>query len=274
MSSHRPRRRFAQNFLVDRGVIRSIIEFVRPKKGEVVVEIGPGRGALTNGLVAGLEHLVAVEIDRDLAAMLRERLGAKGLHLIEGDILEVDLGQVLRDEGGDRLLIVGNLPYNITAPLIFHFLAQADHIDRAVIMVQREVAQRLVARPGSKNYSLLSVLVGMRAEVEMRLQVGRHCFRPSPSVDSAVVELRFADGPRFPVEDAACFGRVVRQAFGQRRKMLRNSLMGLNPEGGRDWLEGLGERADIELTRRPEELSIEEFIRLSDACTNLGEEAS
>ena len=91
---------------------------------------------------------------------------------------------------------------------------------------------------------------------------------------SAFVELRFADGPRFPVEDAACFGRVVRQAFGQRRKMLRNSLMGLNPEGGRDWLEGLGERAGIELTRRPEELSIEEFIRLSDACTNLGEEAS
>ena len=274
MSSHRPRRRFAQNFLVDREVIRSIIGLVRPKKGEVVVEIGPGRGALTNGLVAGMERLVAVEIDRDLAAMLHERLGAKGLHLIEGDILEVDLGQVLRDEGGDSLLIVGNLPYNITAPLIFHFLAQADHIDRAVIMVQREVAQRLVATPGSKDYSLLSVLVRMRAEVEMRLQVGRHCFRPSPSVDSAFVELRFADGPRFPVEDAACFGRVVRQAFGQRRKMLRNSLLGLNPEGGRDWLEGLGERAGIELTRRPEELSIEEFIRLSDACTNLGEKAS
>ena len=155
---------------------------VRPKKGEVVVEIGPGRGALTNGLVAGMERLVAVEIDRDLAAMLHERLGAKGLHLIEGDILEVDLGQVLRDEGGDSLLIVGNLPYNITAPLIFHFLAQADHIDRAVIMVQREVAQRLVATPGSKDYSLLSVLVRMRAEVEMRLQVGRHCFRPLPSI--------------------------------------------------------------------------------------------
>ena len=186
MSSHRPRRRFAQNFLVDRGVIRSIIGLVRPKKGEVVVEIGPGRGALTNGLVAGLERLVAVEIDRDLAAMLHERLGAKGLHLIEGDILEVDLGQVLRDEGGDSLLIVGNLPYNITAPLIFHFLAQADHIDRAVIMVQSEVAQRLVARPGSKDYSLLSVLVGIRARRSRNAPAG------GPPLLSSVTFRRFS----------------------------------------------------------------------------------
>lgn len=273
MNGHRPRRRFAQNFLVDKGVIRSIIGLVRPAAGEVVVEIGPGRGALTNGLVAALDRLVAVEIDRDLAAVLRERLGAKGLHLIEGDILEVDLGKVLRDEGGKRLLIVGNLPYNITAPLIFHFLAQADYIDRAIIMVQREVAQRLVAGPGSKDYSLLTVLLAMRAAVKMCLQVGRHCFRPSPAVDSAVVELRFAAEPRFAVEDAACFDRLVRRAFGQRRKMLRNSLLGLNPEGGRNWLEELGERAGIELTRRPEELSIEEFIRLSDACPSPGEAA-
>ena len=271
MNSHRPRRRFAQNFLVDRGVIRSIVGLVRPAEGEVVVEIGPGRGALTDGLVAGLKRLVAVEIDRDLAAMLRERFAVEGLHLIEGDILDVDLGQILRDEGGRQLFIVGNLPYNITAPLIFNFLAQAEHIDRAVIMVQREVAQRLVAVPGSKDYSLLSVLVAMRAEVEMRLQVGRHCFRPSPAVDSAVVELRFADGPRYAVQDAACFDRLVRRAFGQRRKMLRNSLLGLNPDGGRDWLQSLGERAGIELSRRPEELSIEEFVQLSDACQATGD---
>ena len=137
-------------------------------------------------------------------------------------------------------------------------------------MVQREVAQRLVAAPGSKDYSLLSVLVALRAEVEMRLQVGRHCFRPSPAVDSAVVELRFADGPRYAVQDAACFDRLVRRAFGQRRKMLRNSLLGLNPDGGRDWLQSLGERAGIELSRRPEELSIEEFVQLSDACQATG----
>ena len=265
MSGHRPRRRFAQHFLVDRGAIGSIVDLVHPAEGEIVVEIGPGKGALTDALVARLQRLVAVEIDRDLAAMLRERHGAEGLHLIEGDALEVDLGQVLRDEGGERLLVVGNLPYNITAPLLFHCLDHADCIDRAVVMVQREVARRLVASPGSKDYSLLTVLVAMRAKTDLRLQVDRRSFRPVPGVDSAVVELRFADRPRYAVRDMACFERLVRRAFGQRRKMLRNSLLGLNPQGGKAWLAELGRCAEIELTRRPEELSIEEFVRLSDA---------
>ena len=265
MNRHRPRRRFAQHFLVDRGAIASIVDLVRPAEGEIVVEIGPGKGALTDALVTRLQRLVAVEIDRDLVAMLRERHGAGGLHLIEGDALGVDLGQVLRDEGGERLLLVGNLPYNITAPLLFHCLDHANSIDRAVVMVQREVARRLVAGPGSKDYGLLTVLVAMRAETDLRLQVDRRSFRPIPAVDSAVVELRFAAGPRFAVGDMARFDRIVRRAFGQRRKMLRNSLLGLNPQGGKAWLAELGRRADVELTRRPEELSIEEFVRLSDA---------
>ena len=246
---------------------------VRPTAGEVVVEIGPGRGALTGELLASVDRLVAVEIDRDLVALLRAHHSAGRLHLIEGDILQVDLGEVLRDAGGHRLLMVGNLPYNITAPLIFHLLAHADCISSAIVMVQREVAQRLVASPGSKDYSLLSVLVAMRAEVEMHLQVGRECFRPVPAVDSAVVELRFAPKSRYAVEDADCFDLLVRRAFGQRRKMLRNSLLGLNPEGGRPWLEELGQQAGIELTRRPEELSIEEFVQLGDAYSRLGEGA-
>ena len=265
MSRHRPRRRFAQHFLVDRGTIGSIVDLVRPAEGEIVVEIGPGKGALTDALMARLQRLVAVEIDRDLAAMLRERHSAEGLHLIEGDALKVDLRQVLRDEDGERLLVVGNLPYNITAPLLFHCLDYADCIDRAVVMVQREVARRLVAGPGSKDYGLLTVLVAMRAETDLRLQVDRRSFRPVPAVDSAVVELRFAAVPRFAVGDMVRFDRLVRRAFGQRRKMLRNSLLGFNPQGGKDWLVELGRRAEIELTRRPEELSIEEFVRLSDA---------
>ena len=274
MNTHRPRQRFAQHFLVARGVIKAIAKLVCPAAGEVVVEIGPGRGALTEVLLASVDRLVAVEIDRDLVVLLRTRQSADKLHLIEGDILQVDLGEVLRDEGGRRLLMVGNLPYNITAPLLFHLLAHADCISRAIVMVQREVAQRLVASPGSKDYSLLSVLVAMRAEVELRLQVGRDCFRPVPAVDSSVVELRFAPKPRYAVEDADCFDRLVRRAFGQRRKMLRNSLLGLNPGGGRSWLAELGQQAGIELTRRPEELSIEEFVRLSDAYLRLGKEAS
>ena len=245
---------------------------VRPAAGEVVVEIGPGRGALTEALLACVDRLVAVEIDRDLVALLRARASAHKLLLIEGDILQVDLGAVLRAEGGQRLLIVGNLPYNITAPLLFHLLAYADCINRAIVMVQREVARRLVARPGSRDYSLLSVLVAMRAAVDLRLQVGRACFRPVPAVDSAVVELRFAPQARYALKDVRCFDRLVRQAFGQRRKMLRNSLLGLNPEGGRPWLEALGQQADIELTRRPQELSIEEFVRLSDAYAHWGKD--
>ncbi len=245
---------------------------VRPAAGEVVVEIGPGRGALTEGLLSLVDRLVAVEIDRDLAALLRARPDASRLDLIEGDILHVDLGEVLRAAGGGRLLIVGNLPYNITAPLLFHLLAHADCISRAIVMVQREVAQRLAAGPGSKEYSLLSVLVALRAQVETRLQVGRACFRPVPAVDSSVVELRFAPQLRYPVEDVNELDRLVRRAFGQRRKMLRNSLLGLHPGGGRPWLEAVGQQAGIELTRRPEELSIEEFIRLSDACSRLKRE--
>ena len=269
VSRHRPRRRFAQHFLVDRGTIGSIVDLVRPAEGEIVVEIGPGKGALTDALMARLQRLVAVEIDRDLAAMLRERHSAEGLHLIEGDALKVDLRQVLRDEDGERLLVVGNLPYNITAPLLFHCLDYADCIDRAVVMVQREVARRLVAGPGSKDYGLLTVLVSMRAETDLRLQVDRRSFRPVPAVDSAVVELRFAAVPRFAVGDMVRFDRLVRRAFGQRRKMLRNSLLGFNPQGGKDWLVELGRRAEIELTRRPEELSIEEFVRLSDASGDM-----
>ena len=272
INAHRPRLRFAQHFLVARGVIEAIAGLVRPAAGEVVVEIGPGRGALTEVLLAAVDRLVAVEIDRDLVALLRARQDARKLRLIEGDILQVDLGEVLREAGGYRLLVVGNLPYNITAPLIFHLLAHADCISRAIVMVQREVARRLVASPGSKDYSLLSVLVAMRAEVEMRLQVERDCFRPVPAVDSSVVEFRFAPKPRYAVQDVDCFNRLVRRAFGQRRKMLRNSLLGLNPAGGRPWLETLGQQAGIELTRRPEELSLEEFIRLSDACSHLGKD--
>ena len=266
------RPRFAQHFLVAREVTEAIAELVRPATGEVVVEIGPGRGALTEALLAVVARLVAVEIDRDLVALLRTRPSAGTLDLIEGDILQIDLREVLRAAGGCRLLMVGNLPYNITAPLIFHLLAHADCISRAIVMVQREVAQRLVARPGSKDYSLLSVLVALRAEAELRLQVERDCFRPVPAVDSSVVELRFAPKIRYAVQDVNGFDRLVRRAFGQRRKMLRNSLLGLNPAGGRPWLKEVGQQAGIDLTRRPEELSIEEFIRLSDACSRLGKE--
>lgn len=263
----RARKRFGQHFLVDRKAIRRIVALVEPEPGEVVLEIGPGRGALTGPLVEALPRLVAVEIDRDLVAQLRARFAGSPLRLIEGDILQLDLAGVLREEGGARLLLVGNLPYNITAPLLFGLLEQAGQISRAVLMVQREVAQRLAAGPGSKDYSLLTVSLGMRATVVPRLEVDRRAFRPVPRVDSTVVEVRFAPQWRYPVRDREMFSRLVRAAFGQRRKMLRNSLKSLVGAEGPALLEEIAGSAGIELTRRPESLGLEEFARLSDAFT-------
>ena len=155
------RKRFGQHFLVDRNIVRKIVSSVQPAPEEVVVEIGPGRGALTGLLVEALPRLVAVEIDRDLAAELRRRFPEPRLRLIEGDILRLDLALLLHEEGGARLLVVGNLPYNITAPLLFRLLTYGDRIGRAVLMVQREVARRLVAQPGSKEYGRLTVQLAM-----------------------------------------------------------------------------------------------------------------
>lgn len=270
LSRPRPRKRFGQHFLVDRSIVRRIAALVAPQPGDVVLEVGPGRGALTQILVATLPRLVAVEIDRDLAMGLRARFPEPGLRLIEGDILKVDLPQVVREEGGERLLVVGNLPYNITAPLLFRFLEQADHIRQAVLMLQREVARRLTAQPGSKDYGLLTVLLGMRAEIETRLQVAREAFRPIPRVNSTVVEMRFADECRWPVRDPQIFTRLVRAAFGQRRKMLRNSLLAAWPSLGHQALEEIARQVQLDLTRRPETLSLEEFARLSDAFVERG----
>ena len=267
----RPRKRFGQHFLVDRKTIRRIVALVEPGPEEVVLEIGPGRGALTGPLVEALPRLVAVEIDRDLVAQLRVRFAGSGLHLIEGDILQFDLTSVLREEGGARLLLVGNLPYNITAPLLFRLLEQAGKISRAVLMVQREVARRLVAPPGSKDYGRLTVSLGMQATVVARLEVDRRAFRPVPGVDSTVVEVSFAPQWRYPVRNREIFSRLVRAVFGQRRKMLRNSLKSLVGAGGSALLEEIAGDAGVELTRRPENLALEEFARLSDAFARHGE---
>jgi 16S rRNA (adenine1518-N6/adenine1519-N6)-dimethyltransferase len=259
----RPRKRFGQHFLADQSIAERIVALVQPRPGELVLEIGPGRGVLTQRLLARGGRLVAVEIDRDLAAHLRQRLAGPDFRLIEGDALDLDLARLLREEGRERLLVVGNLPYNITAPLLFALLAQADHIRAAVLMVQQEVARRLAARPGTKDYSLLTVLLGLRAQVHPRLQVAPGAFRPVPQVHSAVVEVEF-EPARYPVRDERVFGQLVRASFGQRRKMLRNSLLGLC-EGRREELEERAAEAGIDLSRRPETLSLEEFGRLSDA---------
>ena len=265
----RPRRRFGQHFLIDRAVAGQIVRMVRPKEGDLAMEIGPGRGSLTASLASSLDRLVAVEIDRDLAAFLRRRFAKTSLRLIEGDILQLDLRQILLQENKDKLFIVGNLPYNITAPLIFRLLEQAPCIRIAILMLQCEVARRLVARPGSKDYGLLTVLLAMRANARVCLEVDNRAFKPTPKVQSSVVQLHFREACRYPVQDESMFVRLVRTAFGQRRKMMRNSLRNLQHRSGPP-LEDIASRAGIDLSRRPETLTVEEFGRLSDAFATTG----
>ncbi len=273
-STHRARKRFGQHFLVDRGAIDQIVSFVQPLPGDVAIEVGPGRGALTRGLVARLGKLVAVEIDRDLAAMLREEFAADALELIEADILRVNWGESLLEERGQKLFVIGNLPYNITAPFLFKALDQIEHLRTAVLMLQREVARRLVARPGSKEYGQITVLLAMRAEISLLLDVSRRSFRPVPGVDSSVIQIDFSETPRFAVADERRFATLVRTAFSQRRKMLRNSLRGLAAADGRDVLPALETESGIDLARRPEDLEVEEFARLSDVLSALRSESA
>ena len=277
--SPRARKRFGQHFLVDRGAIGRIAELCHPAPDELLLEVGPGRGALTRQLLAHGHYVAAVELDRDLAALLSRQLRDEQLRLIQGDVLRLDFRQLLEEEGRDRLIVVGNLPYNISAPFLFRLLDNANLISRAVVMLQREVANRITAAPGSREYGLLSVLLGMLADATVCLEIGSGAFRPRPKVNSSVVELRFRNRPRCALRYPAAFQSVVRAAFAQRRKMLRNALQGLwngmapPTLPNSDWptLERAAAAAGIDLSRRAETLAVEEFALLSDAMAAAAE---
>jgi len=224
--NHRPRKRFGQHFLHDPAVIARIIEAVRPLPGQRLVEIGPGEGALTLPLLARGAELTVIELDRDLAAGLAARPEAGGaLTVIQADALKFELTMLAAP--GERLRLVGNLPYNVSTPLLFRFIAQADVIDDMHFMLQREVVERMAAPPGSKTYGRLSVMLAAACRVEALFDIGPGAFRPPPKVWSSIVRLEPWREPPFPVPDAALFAEVVRRAFGQRRKTLRNALAGL-----------------------------------------------
>jgi len=219
---HTPRKRFGQNFLVDDGIVHAIVDAIRPRPGETVVEIGPGLGALTRPLLERLPHLHAVELDRDIVARLRKTWPAERLTVHAGDALKFDFGAL-----GDDLRVVGNLPYNISSPLLFHLMTFAPHIRDLHFMLQKEVVERMVAAPGTTDYGRLSVMLQRRFHMAWLLDVPPAAFDPAPKVDSAVVRLI----PKTPAEiaplDEALFARAVATAFSQRRKTLRNTLGGL-----------------------------------------------
>ena len=253
----RPRKRFGQHFLTDARSLERIVDALAPEPGDTVVEIGPGRGALTDLLSARSGRLVAIEIDRDLVAHLRERYaGQPNVDVVEGDALEFDWGAV----AGSSYLLASNLPYYITTPLLFRVLA-SPRPRRAVLLVQREVAARLGAAPGADDYGALSVNVQVSASVHVVSKVSAGAFHPRPAVDSAIVLLTPLEQPLLGAEEEEPFRRFVQAAFGMRRKTMLRIMREL-------WISDAGKASeilasiDIQTSLRPESLAPADFVRL------------
>jgi 16S rRNA (adenine1518-N6/adenine1519-N6)-dimethyltransferase len=255
---HRARKRFGQNFLHDRQVIDRIHGAIAATPGERVVEIGPGQGAITQGLLTAVGSLDVVELDRDLVGPLRDRLGPLGdLRIHQADALSFDLCALVH--AGERLRLVGNLPYNISTSLLFRFLEQAECIEDMHLMLQKEVVERIVADPGDKTYGRLSVMVQTLCSTDCLFRIGAGAFTPAPKVESAFLRLRPHRPLPFPVDDPALHARIVAAAFGQRRKTLRNSLSKLVDA---QLLIATG----IDPTLRAENLDVASYARLANAA--------
>lgn len=255
---HVARKRFGQNFLIDEGTIAAIVAAIAPQRMDRLVEIGPGLGALTTPLLDRLDHLHVIEIDRDLIARLRAQWPAGRLTVHDGDVLAFDFSSL-----GDRLRIVGNLPYNISTPLLFHLAGHAPQIHDIHVMLQKEVVERMVAAPGDSEFSRLTVMLQYRFDMEMLIEVPPGSFDPAPKVESAVVRLIPHAALPHPARDETVFAEVVSRAFAQRRKTLRNTLKGLVSA---DQLADLG----INAGARAQELSVADFVRIADAVAAPG----
>ena len=261
----RPRKRWGQHFLCDPGVARRIVDLTRAADEPAVLEIGPGLGALTDALAAGARRLYLVEIDRGLVERLQARYADRPhVQVIAGDVLALPLDAMI---DVPRVTVVGNLPYNITTPILFRLLDLRHRFPRAVLMMQREVATRLAARPGGKDWGVLPALVQTFADVRIAFRVPARSFLPPPRVESAVVTVEWSATPRVDVGDVETYRTLVRAAFGQRRKTLRNSLGALASARGLDapaLLDAFG-RAGIDPGTRAERLSTADFARLARA---------
>jgi 16S rRNA (adenine1518-N6/adenine1519-N6)-dimethyltransferase len=255
------KKRFGQHFLHDQRVIARILAALDPRPGDRIVEIGPGRGALTAPLLARVGTLDVVEIDRDVVAPLRAACGdAPGLRIHLADALEFDFTSLA--PAGGRIRLVGNLPYNISTPLLFHLLEQSQAVQDMLFMLQKEVVDRMAAGPGDDAYGRLSVALAARAEVVHLFDVGPGAFHPPPQVDSAIVRLVPRPAP-FQIDDPALFDRVVAAAFGQRRKQLGNSLKSRVDAAA-------FEAAGIDPRERAERLAAADFARLANAVAARG----
>ena len=248
---HVARKRFGQHFLADSAVIEAIVAAIDPRPGQALVEIGPGLGAMTGPLLERCGRLTVIELDRDLAARLRRD---SRLEVIEADVLTLDFAAVA-ERAGQKLRVVGNLPYNISTPILFHLLAVADRVVDQTFMLQKEVVERMAAAPGNKDYGRLSVMLQWRYDIESVLDVPPEAFEPPPRVDSAVVRMQPLPAAGRAAIDPVLLGELVTVAFSQRRKLLRHTL-------GR-WLEARGYAGAFDVQRRAEEVPVGEYVALA-----------
>lgn len=258
---HRARKRFGQNFLSDPNIIRRIIDAIKPQDGDILVEIGPGLGAMTHPLIERVPHLHVVEIDRDLIARLRERYSPDRLSIHEGDALKFDFSTL-----GAPLRVAGNLPYNISTPILFHLAEFADRVKDMTFMLQKEVVMRMVAEPGTEEYGRLSVMLQYRFRMGRLFDVPPGAFRPAPKVMSSIVRMVPLPAEQLGAHDDALLGEIVTAAFGQRRKTLRNTLKDYLDEAG---FASLG----IDPGLRGERLSVAEFVAIANYCSAHGRPA-
>lgn len=263
-----PRKGLGQNFLADGNIARKIVE-TAVDEDEWVVEIGPGLGALTFLLEEKAKVVKAIEVDRGLAGYLREHVGKAVVEIVEGDVLKIgeEVFASWSKEAGSRIKIVGNLPYSISGPLIFRLIELRRYLSRCFVMLQREVATRIASPPGGKDYGAISVILQAVGKVEVRFPVSRNCFYPVPEVDSSFVEIDFARGDPFQVDDFHTFTRIVHAAFSGRRKVIRNALVKHLASMGIEGKDRLGEllgAAGIQPGERPERISVEQFVKLAN----------
>jgi len=260
----RIKKRLGQNFLIDEGILNRIVEVADLSKDDIIIEIGPGMGTLTKKLAEKAQKVLAIEIDENLVKLLKETLKSyPNIEIIQADILKTNLNKLLKSRYAIK--VVANLPYYITTPIIIHLLKVREILSNIVVMVQKEVGRRMVAKPRTKDYGALSLLVQYYTKPQITVRVPRSAFLPEPEVDSCVVNLEVRNKPAVGVKDEELFFRVVRAAFEQRRKALKNALtytrdLRLDKTKVLEILE----KADIKPLRRGETLSLEEFARLSN----------
>lgn len=257
LEKHQPRKRFGQNFLKDEMIIEHIVESIAPEKEDQLVEIGPGLGALTTKFLPRVNHLDVIELDRDLIPILENKCQQLGdLTIYNEDVLKFDFKKLIKT--GSLLRVIGNLPYNISTPLLFHLLDQITLIKDMVFMFQKELVDRLTAKPGNKDYGRLSVMVQYYCDVELLFDVPSTAFTPKPKVESAIVRLIPYKQIPYPANNKAIFDDVVRRAFMHRRKTLHNNIKDLLNDNGLIQLA-------IDPKIRPEQLTVAQYVQIANA---------